>query len=451
MTILPKHDSLVLLLGDVVTFALALWVTLLVRNFEIPSFDTFIQHVLPFAILFGIWAFVFLLAGLYDRSSRLLQTRLPETILYAQTINVILAAVFFFLIPVFGIAPKVVLGIYLLVSSALIFMWRVYLYPRMTSSARASAIMIGSGPDVEMLVQEVNENPHYPFIFTQVIETDGSSLSEAVQQVCRIVENHDAAPIIVADTGAPVMQAVLPIVYDVAFATHQFTFLDVNDLYQEVFERVSLGTLRYDWILENVGRPATYDIFKRTLDIALGIIGSLALVVLYPFVALAIKLEDGGSVFITQERIGRYGRPFKIWKFRSMSGNDNGVYKNGKTLLIVTKIGKLIRKLHVDEFPQFINLLRGDVSFVGPRPEFPALASQYASRIPFYNARHLIAPGLTGWARVRHLNDPHHGTDIDETKNKLAYDLYYMKHRSLLFDIGIILQTVKFIFGARGA
>ena len=450
MAILPKRDPFVLLVGDVVTFVLALWVTLAIRSFELPSLDLFLQHLAPFSILFIAWVFVFMLAGLYNRSTWLLRIRLPETILYSQVVNVILSALFFFFFPTFGIAPKVVLAIYLVVSSVMIFLWRVYVSPLFVSHARQSAVLIGTGSDMEDLVHEVNENPRYPFVFTQVIDTATTALGDAVQQLVRIVGGKDSASLIVADTSAPVMSAVLPIVYDVAFNTQHFAFIDINDMYQEVFQKVSLSHVRYDWVLSNIGRSVVYDLVKRALDIVLGIIGCGVLAVLYVLIGIAIKMEDGGAVFITQERIGRYGRTFHILKFRSMSGNDNGVYKNGKSQLVVTSIGKFIRRFHLDEFPQFINLLRGDLSFVGPRPEFPTLAAQYAARIPFYNARHLIAPGLTGWARLQHKHDPHHGTDVDETKNKLSYDLYYMKHRSIMLDIHIIFQTVKLIFGAKG-
>ncbi|HET8581169.1 MAG TPA: sugar transferase [Candidatus Paceibacterota bacterium] len=450
MSIVPKRDPFVLLAGDIVTFVVALWLTLTIRALAFPSFDLFLEHLEPFAILFVGWAFVFLLAGLYDRTTRLLRARLPETILYAQTINIALAALFFFFVPGFGIAPKTVLAIYLVVSSGLIFLWRVYLFRWYFAHARQPAVLLGSGSAVEELVAEVNDNPHYPFIFTQVIDTDAAPMAEVVQQLCRIIEEKREASIIVADTTSPLMSAILPIVYDVAFSAPQFAFIDLALLYEDVFEKVPLAHLRYDWVLSNVGRSTTYDALKRALDIILGIIGCLVLSVLYPFIALAIKLEDGGSAFIAQERIGRYGKTIRILKFRSMTGNDDGKYEGGKSNLVVTKVGRILRKTHLDEFPQFISLLGGDISFVGPRPELPALAAQYAAKIPFYNARHLIAPGLTGWARLRHRGDPHHGTDIAETKQKLAYDLYYMKHRSILLDIHIIFQTVKLLVGAQG-
>jgi lipopolysaccharide/colanic/teichoic acid biosynthesis glycosyltransferase len=174
--------------------------------------------------------------------------------------------------------------------------------------------------------------------------------------------------------------------------------------------------------------------------------------IIYPFVALAIKLEDGGNVFITQERVGRYQKPIHIVKFRTMSGNDNGVYDaSGKSTLRVTRVGKWLRLLRIDELPQLWNVVSGALSLVGPRPELPALAAQYNARIPYYNARYLVSPGLTGWAQIRHDRDPHHGADVAETKMKLSYDLYYLKRRSLVLDIFIMLQTVRIVFTARGS
>jgi lipopolysaccharide/colanic/teichoic acid biosynthesis glycosyltransferase len=134
-----------------------------------------------------------------------------------------------------------------------------------------------------------------------------------------------------------------------------------------------------------------------------------------------------------------------------MSGNDNGVYDvTGKTTLKVTRVGKWLRLLRIDELPQLWNVVSGELSLVGPRPELPALAAQYSARIPYYNARYLVNPGLTGWAQIRHDRDPHHGADITETKTKLSYDLYYLKRRSLLLDLFIMMQTVRIVFTARG-
>ena len=135
-----------------------------------------------------------------------------------------------------------------------------------------------------------------------------------------------------------------------------------------------------------------------------------------------------------------------------MTGNDAGDYgASGKSTLSVTRVGKWLRVFRIDELPQLWNIFIGDLSFVGPRPETPTLAAQYNARIPYYNARYLIAPGLMGWAQLRHDRHPHHGLAVEETKEKLSYDLYYLKHRSLLIDIYIMLQTIRVVLTAKGS
>ena len=132
-----------------------------------------------------------------------------------------------------------------------------------------------------------------------------------------------------------------------------------------------------------------------------------------------------------------------------MSGSDKGDQVLN-TSLSVTKVGRVLRPIRIDELPQYLNLLLGNLSFIGPRPELPALAILYAEQIPYYRTRHLIIPGLTGWAQLYHDEHPHHGTNVEETRNKLSYDLYYLKHRSILLDIEIGLKTIKKILTRSG-
>src|SRR5262249_60273361 len=144
--------------------------------------------------------------------------------------------------------------------------------------------------------------------------------------------------------------------------------------------------------------------------------------------------------------------PIKVLKDRAMSGNDSGKYaESGKTKLKITRVGRWLRVLRIDELPQLWAVVRGDLSLVGPRPELPALANQYSARIPYYNARYLVAPGLTGWAQIKHDAHPHHGTAMEETKEKLSYDLYYLQRRSLAIDLFIILQTIRIVLTAKGS
>ena len=451
MTLVPKREYILLLLGDVAMFTLALWATLALRYLEVPSRELFSRHLEPFALLFVIWIAIFFLAGLYGRHTRLFRSRLPSVILSTLIINVIFAALFFFLLPSFGLAPKTILVLYLVVSFVFIYIWRVLFFLRLRAPKKFKGVLIASGPDAEALAQEVKNDSRYPFVFEQVIDTSRAHSHEVIQQACRIAGEDDTA-FLVADFSDKAFLAARPIVYDAAFHKRRFAILDVSELYQEVFDRVPLSFVQYEWILSSVNTPRLYSVLKRVIDI----IGSLAIglvtLPLYPFIVLGIKLDDGGSVLIAQERIGRYEQPFKVWKFRSMTGNDQGEYGvGGKTKLSVTRVGKWLRASRLDELPQLWSVIIGDLSLVGPRPELPALAREYSARIPYYNARHLAAPGLTGWAQIKHDRDPHHGADIAETKQKLSYDLYYLKHRSLFLDLFIILQTIRIVVSARGS
>jgi lipopolysaccharide/colanic/teichoic acid biosynthesis glycosyltransferase len=243
----------------------------------------------------------------------------------------------------------------------------------------------------------------------------------------------------------------LPILYDVAFQKERFALVDAAEIYQELFSRVPLTLINYEWILSNLSASRFYDALKRSIDIVASAIAGIISLVFYPFVMLAIKLEDGGAIFITQERVGRFQKPIHIYKFRSMTGNDQGNYgADGKSELTVTRVGKWLRILRLDELPQLWNVFRGDLSIVGPRPELPALAKSYSDSITYYNARYLVSPGLTGWAQLRHDRHPHHGANIEETRTKLSYDLFYLKNRSLLLDAYIMLQTLRILLTAKG-
>ncbi len=451
MTLIPKREYILLLVGDIVVFIVSLWLTLALRYLATPSRELFTLHLVPFLFLFAAWIIVFFVAGLYGRHTRLFRSRLPATILYTQTINVVLASLFFSMIPFFGLAPKTILVLYLVVSFVLIFMWRVLMFARMPRAKKLRGVLIASGHDAHALAEEVKNDPHAAFTFDYMVDTSVAPSHEVIQRTVRVAGEEDVT-FLVVDLSDAAVSAALPIIYDAAFHKRRFALIDAAELYEEMFDRVPLTLVKYEWVLRSAATSRLYDALKRVIDImGASIIGVLSLI-FYPVVALMIKLDDGGDIFITQERVGRFQRPVKIVKFRSMSGNDSGVYgENGKTKLVVTRVGKWLRVLRIDELPQIWNVFKGDLSLVGPRPELPALAAQYSARIPYYNARYLVTPGLMGWAQLRHDRHPHHGADIAATKEKLSYDLFYLKHRSPLLDLFIILQTIRIVLTARGS
>jgi exopolysaccharide biosynthesis polyprenyl glycosylphosphotransferase len=190
-------------------------------------------------------------------------------------------------------------------------------------------------------------------------------------------------------------------------------------------------------------------VLKRVVDIILSLVGLVLSIVPMAITALVIWLESGRPVLYRQERVGQHGRVFTLFKFRSMRVDAEGATpvwaREGDSR--VTTFGRFIRLTRLDELPQFWNVLRGDMSFVGPRPERPYFVEMLSQEIPFYHERHAVKPGLTGWAQVKY----RYGASIEDATEKLRYDLYYVKHLSVVFDLTIVFDTVKVIVSGKGA
>ena len=436
--------KMVLFLGDVVFFVSALWLSLFLRDFEIPTQELFIDHLLPFSLLFLLWAFVFFVAGLYESRSIILARRaLSMTLLVAQTVNILFAALFFFIIPYFGITPKTLLIIYLAVSFILVLLWRIVLFPWLGLQKTERASLVAEGEESERLATALALARRAPARVAETISPGGSSLASDIESA---VERQKAS-IIIADFNDTRVSTVFSKLYN--SIARGWRFFDSSALYEEVFGRIPLSAMNDAWLAKNVSRYATtlYDGLKRLADILIAIPLGLITVAIFPLVALAIKMEDGGPVVISMPRVGEGGRHFNFYKFRSMSGNDKGEYgPTGSSKLHVTRVGKFLRASRIDELPQLWNVLKGDLSLIGPRPELPSLVAIYEKEIPYYGVRHLIKPGLSGWAQLYYHHDPHHATDVEATKRKLSYDLYYLKHRSLPLDLTIALKTVRRLF-----
>lgn len=191
-----------------------------------------------------------------------------------------------------------------------------------------------------------------------------------------------------------------------------------------------------------------YLYIMRMFEVLIAIVGIFVGLLLIPFLLLGNALWNRGSLFYTQERIGKYGVPFAIYKFRTMIENaeaDGAVFSTADDVRI-TPFGRFLRKTRIDEFPQFLNILKGDMGVIGPRPERPMFVSEISAVMPFYETRHIIKPGLTGWAQVNY----NYGESIEESLIKLQYDLYYIKHRSVFLDVSIMLKTISTVIFYRG-
>ena len=406
------RETAILLLGDFALLIASLWAALFLRNLAIPSGSYFLRNLVPFLPVFLLALVIFYIAGLYEKPTRPIRRVMGTRILGAQAATVAIAAILFFVLPL-SIAPKTILVLYLVVSVASESAWRFYRMKReLREENRVPAILVASGPAALELYDEVNGNGRYLIRFVERRDTAESARIE-----------------ILAKSGMLVT----------SFAA----------LYEEVFDRVPLDYLDADQLLESVsGRYLLYDGAKRLFDILLA--AALSLIAL-PFVLAAAlgRSLTRTPVFFLHERIGKSGKRFTLVKLGSMLFNDHGdptLQKKNR----VTALGRILRKTRIDELPQLWNVLTGDLSFIGPRPELPTIAEVYETNIPFYRLRHLIAPGLSGWAQIHDADPPKGGADIPRTRRKLSFDLYYLKHRSFTLDLAIALKTLRTLLAFSG-
>lgn len=447
MSVVNKGESGVLFFGDILVLYVSLYLMLFIRFLQFQVSESFNSHLLPFSILFFVWIVVFFIAGLYEKHTSFLHRSLPSILLKTQVTNSIIAVLFFYFIPYFGITPKTNLFIYLVVSSCILIVWRIYIFPYFRPRIKQKAFLIGRGDEMKELREEINKSSYYGFSIDNSINLENLDTVDIQEEVINQVYTKNISVIII-DTRDDAVIPLLPHLYNLMFCN--VTFIDMHEIYESIFGRVPLSLVKHGWFLENVrSKPhLMYDALKRLMDVLISILLGLLSLLIYPFVFLAQKIEDGGPVFISQTRVGQNNKQVKIFKFRTMSFNDNGNH-DGR-VNNVTRVGAFLRKTRIDELPQLWNVVFGDLSLIGPRPEFAEHVKQYSDAVPYYNVRHLIKPGLSGWAQLKHENHPHHGTDVIETRNKLSYDLYYIKNRSFLLDLKIALQTIQILLSQKG-
>lgn len=443
MSISKRKETATLFFGDIVLLYASLWIALAVRYSTLPSREIFNLHFAPFSIIILVWLVIFFISGLYEKHTLILKSRLPSTIFNAQLANSFIAVLFFYFIPFFGIAPKTNLFIYLVISFAAMLIWRIYGDRVFRSSKQERGIIIGSGEEMRELLEEVNGNPRYDIQFVSSIDLDDVGSVDFKEEILNRIYSEEIQ-IIVIDLKNEKVEPILPHLYNLIFS--KVKFIDMYKVYEDIFDRVPLSLVRYNWFLENISTEnrVSYDVLKRMMDIALSFVLFLVSLIVYPFVYIAIKLDDGGSILFSQDRVGKNNRIIKVKKFRSMSPSGEA----GEAR--ITRVGKFIRATRIDELPQLWNVLIGDMSMIGPRPEIPNLVKHYEEEIHYYNVRHLIKPGLSGWAQLYHTDPPKVTANADKTRRKLSYDLYYIKNRSLMLDFKIALKTVKALISRSG-
>jgi exopolysaccharide biosynthesis polyprenyl glycosylphosphotransferase len=452
----------ILLIGDILMAGIALFLALYLW----AAGDAWMDFTMEFIIdRPPVWYFllplfwVVLLVELYDIHRAGKPREVIKGIGLATLINSLVYLLIYFTsepnsLPRRGVAFFIVFAALFTLGWRLVYI-RIFTAPHLLRRV----LIIGAGKAGESIVDVIAEQWPPPFNVIGLIDDDPDKKNTLVgnftvlgdsKALIDIIKDKQITDIILSITGemkGGMFQAIL------TAQEMGVTLTPMPQVYEDLLSRVPIFLLEAEWIVrsfvERTSTSSIYQLSKSLIDFTGGLIGNFIMLLFIPFISLAILLESGFPIFFTQERLGRGGQPYKIIKFRTM---ERDAEKDGQARMAeekderVTKVGWFLRKTHLDELPQFINVIRGEMSMVGPRAERPQMVERFQKELPFYRARLLVKPGITGWAQI---NYGYAGT-VEETAIKLEYDLYYIEHRNLFMDLSIILRTVGTVLGFKG-
>ena len=382
-----------------------------------------------------------------------------QNIILTSSVTVLFYLLTPFFTPVLPANRLQIIYFYLSINVALIG-WR-YAYIVLISAPRFfnRALIIGSSDQMDRIIESLQKSdPNYKII--GCIFLDGNRIQNILNEeilhispnnIKKTVEEHAISEIVVANLNPDGMTASLSnqliLLLEAGVPIKEYT-----QVYEEKTHRVPVQYVDKDFYryfpFSRSNQNKLYLFFHRLLDLIFSIVGIIFGLLISPFIFIGNLIGNRGPVFYTQTRVGRNGQHFKIYKLRSMiiDAEINGAEYAAIEDVRVTKFGKFLRRSRFDEIPQFINVIKGEMSVIGPRPERPVFVQQLSKKIPFYEIRHLVKPGVTGWAQV----NAKYGSSEEDSLEKLQYDLYYIKKRSLFLDISIVVKTLSTIIFYRG-
>ena len=412
---------------------------------------------LKILLLMGVVQGSFYLYDLYDFRKIRNHTVLQLRILQAMGLASIALAASFYALPRLMLGRGVFLVCIILMLTAMIC-WRVFVmwvigHPRLAERI----LIIGTGPSAINIAREILEQREGGYQVVGFVGDDPGLLGKSLinprvvgltSELEAVVSRYHVDRIVV-DVDKR-QRLPLDKLLDIRLRDG-IAIEELASFYEKLTGKISLEMLRPSWLIfsshPRLMRP--YKHCRRLLDVAAAVVGSVLSLPVMLLTAVAIKLDSRGPIFYSQERVGKGGETFKIVKFRSMrtDAETNGPVWAQEVDHRVTRVGRIIRKLRIDELPQFLNVLRGEMSLIGPRPERPEFVRMLEREIPFYAQRLLVKPGLTGWAQIRYA----YGASVKDAMEKLQYDLFYIKNQSPVLDLIIVFETIRIVIFGRGA
>ena len=437
--------KILLFLGDWALLYLSLLLLVLIRYGA--DWQTFWDtHFTPFSLIFPIWLIT--LYGSYLYETRFFRPSIDalRAMGIAVFISIFGSIAAFYLFPPGLIQPRRNMVIFAAIFGVLLVAWRYLAYKAARTQVQTNVLFLGKTKEIDEIDKFFKDNPDLRYTNKGVINKVPTKFDSIAKQV---KEDDISLVVVRAPEKSSYVKTLFPLL------SSGITVIELSEFYERLLNKVSPEMLSDTWFIRNLENLnlGVYELSKRAMDILIGVVGIVFLTIFYLPVAITIKLDSRGPVIFKQKRVGKNNVEFYIYKFRTMkalapdgSAETKGATWAKKNDKRVTRIGKFLRVTRIDELPQFWNILKGDLSFVGPRPERPEFTEELAEKIPYYNMRHLVKPGLTGWAQINY----GYGSSIEDSRVKLQYDIYYAKKRSLMLDLAILLKTAKTILTRQG-
>jgi exopolysaccharide biosynthesis polyprenyl glycosylphosphotransferase len=454
MTTSQRGRQYLLLIVDILVLFASLFATLWLRRGLAEAMATFGVHTRYFVLVFTAWLVIYYVAGFYDLETDFDDSKFFVKTVWTSFLGALLGALYFYIDTSAPIGPKTVLALDALITTLLVWIWRSS-YARVSRSIRPKRRMAFVGKDQALtdLVEELRAHPGHGYEVAAFYDESGSPPPGENIREFRDAETFiwmarslQISLVVIADERALSEQTRMALI---SLIGPDIKFTRLDSFYEYLLRKIPIGTISDFWFLENIDLRGKkpYEAVKRVTDFVVAGLGLLVFLPLWILVGLAVKLSSAGPVFFTQTRLGKDEKHFKIVKFRTMRTHSNNFAPTEDNDSRITPIGNMLRKTRIDEVPQFWNILRGEMSFIGPRPERPELADGLERAVPYYRQRLLVKPGITGWDQV---SGEYHSPSIEDTYKKLQFDLYYIKNLSLVLDISIIAKTIATVFGRGG-
>lgn len=446
----------ILLFGDLAALQAALFLTIVIRfgGFDV---DRWRVNWPAFTLVSLAWVVGFYIAGLYELTLIREPLKLFRTYLEGMMANLAVALAFFYLLPIFGLAPRAILFLFFAMSLLVGYFWRLAANRFIQSNfSRQRLMFVGPAEELQKVDALVRESSLGVEVVA-AIATSGETYKHhdvkwlpGIRSFSKALKDERISTVVLG-----IKPDVIPELKDELYRS-LFTPVDILDraeIEEAATGRIPLSYVSETWFLHHLkeNEKAWFEALKRIVDIVIALPFGLLTLAMFPFVAMITKLTSPGPTLYSQIRVGLGGKHFRIWKFRTMhvDSEKHGAQftADAKTDPRLFPFGRFMRRARIDEFPQIWNVLMGDLSFVGPRPERPEFVEPLLERMPYYGLRHLTRPGLTGWAQVKFLTP---NATIEDNLKKLQYDLYYIKNRSLLLDALILLKTINVVLRRQG-